>query len=478
VLLAILFLVITMLSSGTRQPADTQQGDHQSEENLNEQMESGKFRNGVTVNGIEIGKMTAAEARTALQASADSQADAFFVTLSFEGRQWTLDSSTAAFESNLEEILETAMLQEEAGFYTTAVEVDPAELARFVSEIAAEIDQEPVEASAEYDASNDPPFRYTEGQNGYQVDQDAVIARLAACLESGVSSSLEIDTTVTEPSITTADLKANTSRIAQFSTTFSTKDTNRTHNLNLACEKLNGYVIKPGSTFSFNDVVGPRDEANGWKEAHVIVNGSRYEDGWGGGICQVSTTLYNALLLTGSDFGNFSRKNHSIPSSYVPKGLDATVSYGSKDFKFTNDSDYPIYILASTSGTSSSEGTLTITLYGKPLQEGTTVKVYSEVIEKLEPPEPELIVDVTEPASYKVTVQKAITGYKVAVYREITVNGETTKETLYTDTYKPVQGVYTVGGAENTSNNNSEEKAPSEEEIDIPEEEEIDIPEE
>ena len=314
VLLAILFLVITMLSSGDHQPADTQQGELQNEEELLEQMESGKFHSGVIVNGVDIGKMTADEARSALRSSVENQVNNVSVTLSFGGRQWVLDSSAAALESNLEEVLQEAMLQKEAATYTTSVHADPDELARFVSEIAAEVNQEPVNATAEYDASNDPPFRYVDGQNGYQVDQDAVVAELASCLEEGSSSLLEITASVTEPTTTTADLKANTSQISQFSTTFSTKDKNRTYNLNLACEKLNGYVIKPGTTFSFNDVVGPRDEANGWKEAHVIVNGSRYEDGWGGGICQVSTTLYNALLLTGSDFSNFSRKNHSILS--------------------------------------------------------------------------------------------------------------------------------------------------------------------
>lgn len=474
VLLAVLFLVITMLSSGSKKPVSSDPQSSLSPEE--EQLEHGKFKNGTTVNGVDIGKMTAAEAREALSASIESQKSAFSVTLTHEDKQWVFDASSAEISSDLEAVLLRAMEAEDAAAYTTALTADASAIEAFVTNIATEVDQKPVDATMEYDASNSPPFRYVDGQNGYEVDVAAVSAELTNRLGTVSSGTVSLVTSVTEPSVTVESLKTSTGRIAHFSTTFSTKDKNRTANLDLACEKLNGYVIKPGATFSFNDVVGPRDEAHGWKEAHVIVNGSRYEDGWGGGICQVSTTLYNALLLTGSDFSNFSRKNHSIPSSYVAKGLDATVSYGSKDFKFTNSGDAPIYILASTSGTDTKEGTLTISLYGKPLPEGMSVKVYSEVLEELAPPEPELIVDVTEPSSYKVTVQKAITGYKVAAYREITIDGETKKEQLYTDTYKPVQGIYTVGGADSSSSSSSGDSGDSGS-VDIPEEE-IDIPEE
>ncbi len=144
--------------------------------------------------------------------------------------------------------------------------------------------------------------------------------------------------------------------MAKYSTSFGGSSANRCLNIALAASKIDGYVVNPGERFSYNKVVGPRTEAAGFKSAHVYV-GTKVVDGIGGGICQVSSTLYNAVVL--ADLKTVTRVNHSIPVSYVPLGRDATVSYGTIDYVFENNKSYPISIKAKTEGT-----TLTISIVG------------------------------------------------------------------------------------------------------------------
>ena len=144
--------------------------------------------------------------------------------------------------------------------------------------------------------------------------------------------------------------------LSSFSTSFAGSSPGRIENIRLAASKINGYVLNPGERFSYNQVVGPRTEAAGFKVAHVYV-GNQVVDGVGGGICQVSSALYNAVVL--ADLKTVSRTNHSIPVSYVPKGRDATVAYGTIDYVFENNKSYPVSIKAWIS-----QSTLTVSMVG------------------------------------------------------------------------------------------------------------------
>ena len=134
--------------------------------------------------------------------------------------------------------------------------------------------------------------------------------------------------------------------LSTFSTTYAASNVNRTTNLKLAAKKINGTVLMPGETFSYNQVVGERTIAAGYKEAPIYVEG-RVEDGLGGGICQITTTLYNAVVLANLDI--VERTNHQFVPSYVGAGRDATVVYGAIDFKFKNNRNYPIKLICSVS---------------------------------------------------------------------------------------------------------------------------------
>ncbi|MBL4936875.1 VanW family protein [Clostridium sp. YIM B02515] len=132
--------------------------------------------------------------------------------------------------------------------------------------------------------------------------------------------------------------------LGSYSTVLLNKDKDRTYNIKLGAKKINGYKLNPGDTFSFNDVVGKRNAETGFRTAAIIVNGE-YEEGFGGGVCQLSTTIFNAADKAGLQI--LERHDHSKTVGYVPKGRDAAVNYGSLDLKFKNTKKYPVEIRTS-----------------------------------------------------------------------------------------------------------------------------------
>ncbi len=157
--------------------------------------------------------------------------------------------------------------------------------------------------------------------------------------------------------------------LGTYTTAYSPKQTNRCTNIRLAATAINGTVLSPGETFSFNTVVGPRTVARGYQEAHVFSDG-QVTEGIGGGICQVSSTLFNAALL--SDMQITARVNHGLPVSYVPAGRDATVSWGGPEFKFKNPHSYSVKI---TAGYDSVKGTVTLSILGPQSAAAPNTKV-------------------------------------------------------------------------------------------------------
>lgn len=146
-------------------------------------------------------------------------------------------------------------------------------------------------------------------------------------------------------------------QIGSYSTSFSSGDSGRNHNILLSSNSIDGKLVMPGEVFSFNDATGLRDRANGYRESIVIVN-KKPVLGIGGGVCQTSSTLYNALSSTGIEI--VERHNHSLPVGYVPLGQDATVADYSLDFRFRNNFDYPIFIKSDIVG-----NTVQIRIYGE-----------------------------------------------------------------------------------------------------------------
>lgn len=207
-------------------------------------------------------------------------------------------------------------------------------------------------------------------ENGQTIDLEAALQDLLEKAHSGQVDMLILKSqTVKEHTLKADQLNGLTAVLASYTTNFNSADSKRTHNIVLASNKINGQLLAAGSTFSFNDVVGERTAEAGFDDAPVMMDG-KLVPGVGGGICQVSSTLFNAALLSGMDI--VERTPHYAPVSYIPKGRDATVAWGYLDFKFKNPYKHPVYILSVINGDS-----LSIYVIGYP--EDKPQKVWIEV---------------------------------------------------------------------------------------------------
>lgn len=252
------------------------------------------------------------------------------------------------------------------------------------------------------------------------------------------------------PSIRYEDLKSCTNLRATFSTGFSNSISDRKHNIRMATKSINGTVLEPGEEFSFNKVVGKRTAENGYKVAKIIYNGN-FIDGVGGGVCQVSSTLYNAVLKAGLNVKKSSK--HSERVGYVNKGFDAMVNYGSSDLVFVNNTSNKIFIYASVKN-----DRLHISIFGESLN-GYEYKLKSEEVDIVPCAEEEIRID--EKGEYLDKVQycdeyfylkNASSGSTIKSYREIYCNGELIKtEYLRTDKYLPQHAIKVFGAKKRTT---------------------------
>lgn len=230
---------------------------------------------------------------------------------------------------------------------------------------------------------------------------------------------------------------------ASFYTTYASSSQERKSNIRLSAKAINNAFIDVGGEFSFNKVVGARTEKRGYKKAKIIVGGE-FVDGIGGGVCQVSTTLYNAVLLAGLEI--LECHPHSLPVSYVAPSFDAMVNSGCADLKFKNNTKNPVYIK-----TCADDQMIKISIYGEPMN--YKVKRVSKVIEKVSPPPEQVFIDEKGeyPSLYKgekMIVRYAKEGYKSQGYLEIIKNGYTKTEKIRTDKYNGIGAIVVYGNAD------------------------------
>ncbi len=266
---------------------------------------------------------------------------------------------------------------------------------------------------------------------GYSFDKSEA-KKILGALNEGEQT--EIVLTVTMPEVLDADLTGKMFKdvLASYSTNYNPGEVDRTYNMLLAAKKVNGTVLEPGAVFSYNGVVGERTVAAGYRNAKIFENG-RVVDGLAGGICQVSSTIYNAALY--ANMGIVERKNHSFPVAYTPKGQDATVAMGFIDFKFRNTSSRPVKLTASVSG-----GICRVEILGTK-DENFKVEIYNNIISQRPRP-----VTYEEDPTLEVGVEKVTQtgndGYTVTTTRNVYVNGQLVKsEKMPTSYYTPLEKI-------------------------------------
>lgn len=290
---------------------------------------------------------------------------------------------------------------------------------------------------AEYEIANGK-MTVTPEVFGREIDKNEAGEHIEE-IKNGGEAVLKLITL--EPKVTEASINAELfgTILGRFSTSYATSSKNRSDNVELAASKINGIILMPNEEFSYNNVVGKRTAQNGFKEAPVFENGETVQ-GMGGGVCQVSSTLYSAVLY--ADLPVLERQSHSLTVSYVPKGQDATVAYGSIDFRFKNDTKGPIKISAKTGGK-----TIEMSIWGAKPEKEKKVEIINSVVETKSP----TVEEITEP-SMKLGERKVIsngkTGYTVATIRKVFENGKEVKsEKMPTSKYKMVPTKVAVGSA-------------------------------
>lgn len=274
-------------------------------------------------------------------------------------------------------------------------------------------------------------------KDGYTIDEELFSSQLVDQVQSNKNLKLNLPVRVVKSKITEEDVQSwgVTGLTGVFTTNFNAQQTNRTHNIATAAAALDGVLIKPGETLSFNQVVGPRGAKEGYKPANVIV-GNKFEEDWGGGVCQVSTTLYNAILLAGLDVKE--RSSHSLPVSYVPVGRDAAVAYGLLDFKFVNNTGSYVLLKTAVQGNG-----LTVKVFGNDSIK-KSVHINSWITKTIKPKTTYKIDPAVAPGQPRL-IQKGSEGYRVASERVVLEGGrEVERESLPASYYQPVEEIVAV----------------------------------
>lgn len=416
------------------------------------------IKDGIFAGTIELSGMTASEARAAVDAYVDGLRDVEITLLAAADTEVAVTAGELGIAwANPQLVAEAAEigahgnvierykilkdLEHENKIFPIELSLDLQAVGDLLTEKCAKYDVEAIDASL---ARVDGEFRVTEGRVGYRLDVetsvDLVNDRLTGdwdCLPCVIALNVE----VLEPRGSAEELAQITDVLGSFTTSYSSSKSTRCANVENGCNLIDGTTIYPGEEFSTHDATAPFTEKNGYYKAGAYLNG-KVVDSLGGGICQVATTLYNAVLR--AELEVTQRYNHSMIVSYVDPSADAALAESSgKDFKFVNNLDYPVYIEGCTR-----DKKITFTIYGKETREaGREVRYESEILEAIDPPSDLIYADASQPIGYIVT-ESAHIGYRAKLWKIVTVNGEEVSRTqVNSSRYKMVPRSATVGTA-------------------------------
>ncbi|MBH1940235.1 VanW family protein [Mobilitalea sibirica] len=300
-------------------------------------------------------------------------------------------------------------------------------------------------------------FVYVDHVIGSKVDVDQTFELIRQNINSWNRLDMFVEAVMVDdmPAYTREDLENSNSILGEFTTEYTSSAEGRAANLANGARLMNNTVLYPGETFSTIDALMPFTYENGYFDAGAYINGRIVDDNIGGGACQVSTTLYNALLLSEIDI--VSRQAHSMTVSYVPLSMDAAVSEtGGKDLLFKNNTDLPILIEAF-----SKDRKITFRIWGHETRDtkNRTVKYENKVVSETAPPSKDIITkDPTQPTTYKKVTQKAKTGYRTELYKVVYENGKEVSRTKINSSYYAAEPNHVTVGTKEVKKDNKDNK--------------------
>lgn len=422
------------------------------------------FYDGIFIDDLDLSGKTYAEAESELRQREAAISSDFLISLALENQKFVITADQAGFKSDWQALLDQAWgigrtssqddeddRIRERYAVVQALQAKPRHLSvsRFASEslvsarilaVAGEQSIAAVDAKATRFDLETKKFIIEEHQDGIFVDGAACVEEVLAQLKAGKTQiSATLKSTPVLSAMTAENMASHLGLVSEGVTYAKAVNVNRDSNIRLICKMINGLVLQPGETFSFNGHIGERTAAKGFKPAGSISDGILIQE-LGGGICQPNTTLCQAVLK--ADLEIVERSPHSWPSDYVPVGLDATVNWPGADFKFKNDTSYPIAIVSWYD-----KPAVVFQIYGRLLDKGVSISLESVItstipvtalpVEKLN--------ETLEPGS-RVVIRAAHTGKKATAYKVWKKNGEVfEREAVFTSTYRPLYAIYEYG---------------------------------
>lgn len=423
-------------------------------------MYTGRIYSNIRIDGVDVGGMTREEALSALNDVHETPQGVFDISVTVGNKVWHITSDTVPVIRNTEETVNQALsigrnntvtaggegatpFQERRNVIrelartpvelVTVTSYDHRALKNEAEQIAQFVNREPVNSTVVSFDFGTYTFGFSDDVPGAYIDPEELYGKMSALLDQGdYYGSVTVIPEKLLADVTKTELMNGFRKISSY-TTKTTSNKNRNTNIRLSAEAINGRTVMPGEIFSFNGTTGERTAERGYREAAAI-SGGQSKDEIGGGVCQTSSTLFNAVAR--ADLEIVERNPHAWPSSYVEKGLDATVNWPGLDFKFKNNTDYPIFIVAGYSNQK-----VTVELYGMSLGQDMTIDLESEVTEVI--PQPSGTNYVLNPALKPGEQKNTVTGrkgYKVNTYKVWYQAGkEIKRELLFKSVYKAYQ---------------------------------------
>lgn len=405
---------------------------------------SDKVCRGVSVAGVNLSDMREQQASEIIQKLAQSRLNDS-ITITIKDQKWSAKASDLGVKIDWHKSLSNAMQTGRRGNIIRrladllsgvtdskniplAMNCDEKILSKTVAKMAGVIDRPAKNASLDMSGGS---INVVSDMEGIKLDREASATAISTALTSGIAR-VSLNPVVDRPKVTAADLQSIDTVLASYTTTFVRAKRDRSHNLAVASSKVNKTILMSGEEFSYNKTVGERLITTGFRNAIIFVKG-QMEEGVGGGICQVSSTLYNAALLAGLKITE--RHHHSRTVVYVPAGRDATVAYGSRDLRFANSGSSPIYITETITG-----NRLRAVIYGASADK-KRITVYNGQTSYTPVNGQKTVVDRTIPPGTSKVTDKGSKGVSTVVYRKIVdETGESKVEVVSRDKY-PAQKV-------------------------------------
>lgn len=414
-----------------------------------------RFGENIYINGESVRGMTRDKAEKVVSQKLNKEIQESSIDLKYGDKTWHFSGDELKVNDAVKQVVNKAyntwLTDKEAfkavmgGNFKVSFTSIYDEMNANINDIIKQIEKEPINSEVIFKPNEEPMFTITKSEKGKKVDVEKLYSELENKFLKEKNIEIEIPIIEIEPEKDEKYFENKTRLMGEFSTDLKNSQAGRKHNVEFALSKFNGKVVKAKETVSFNEVTSPQTLEAGYQKATVILNGV-FTQGVGGGICQASTTLYNACLLANMQIEEVHK--HTLPVGYVELSLDAMVSEGYADFIFTNTSDDDIYIKTYVEGDRAYAK-----IYGNSIEEGVTITREAEFVGNIPHRGDKIVPDTNKEYTNKVIYKGEYyrlkyprEGYEAKAYKNYYKNGELIKrEQIRHEKYQPLDGVIIEG---------------------------------